>query len=126
MKKTMLALLGLLLVIGAAYPIFANYDGTQITFYIYKKKAKPCKDPSLCNESEEAPQGIRVKNHSPNRYRCSGNLKVKVTTGDNTITETIRIDEFVNPYMKAFQLRKYEPGQTLSDLDANHIDCAMI
>ncbi|MCE3235396.1 MAG: hypothetical protein K0Q50_1576 [Vampirovibrio sp.] len=125
MKKTMSVLLGLLVMVGTAMQCFANYDGTRLTFSIAVKKAGICKKGDCDKSSQDYPV-IQVKNRSYNRYRCTGTLKANVTAEGATVTERIRIDEFINPNVKAFVLRKFAPDQIVSDLNTSGIDCTVI
>ncbi len=125
LKKLPLIGYALLLLCFTATAVFASYDN-YLRFYLYAKKKKACKEESLCSDGSEVPQAIRVSNGSPYRYRCTGTLKVDVTTEGNTITETLRIDEFINPSVSKFSIRKYLPGQQLANLNTNGIDCTAI
>lgn len=125
MKKNVLLTLGLLAITGISLQSFANYDGTRLTFSIVTKKAGYCKQGD-CNKSTQDFQVIQVKNRSFNRYRCAGTIKAQVTTGGNSVTETIRVDEFINPNVKAFVLQKYAPEQTVSELNLSGLDCTVI
>lgn len=125
MKKLSFALIALLALLLVSTTVFANYD-PYLRFFLYAKKQKACKGTTLCTDASQFPQSVRVKNSSPYRYRCTGQLKVTVTEGDRIVNETIRVDKFVQPNADSFILRKYLPGQKLSDLDTSSVDCTAI
>jgi len=125
MKKLCLALTALLLFSVASTAVFANYD-PYLRFFLYAKKQKKCKEGALCTEASKYPQSIRISNGSPYRYRCTGSIKVNVMEGDKTVTETVRIDEFINMSVSSSVIRKYAPGQKLSELNTRGVDCTAI
>ena len=125
MRNKLSITLGLLILVGLSLPGFANYDGTRLTFSIMMKKAGICKKGD-CDKSTQDYAVIQVKNRSVNRYRCTGTIKANVTSAESTVTESIRVDEFINPNVKAFVIRKFAPDQTVSDLNTSGIDCTVI
>lgn len=125
LKKLCLILAALLLLSGVSTAVYANY-GIYLRFFIYEKKQKKCKEGTLCTDASQYPQSIRVNNGSPYRYRCTGQIKVNVTEGDKMVTETLRIDEFIKMNASSFVIRKYAPGQKLSELDTKGVDCTTI
>lgn len=125
MKKLSLIVVALMALLVASNAVFAYYD-PYLRFFLYAKKQKACKDATLCTDASKFPQSIRLKNGAPNRYRCTGQLKVTVSEDDRSINETVRIDQFIPPNADAYIVRKYLPGQTLSELDTKGIDCTAI
>lgn len=125
MKKLSFTLITLVALLLASTAALAHYD-PYLRFFIYAKKQKACKDATLCTDASKFPQSVRVKNSSPYRYRCTGQLKVTVTEEERSITETVRIDQFIPPNADAFIVRKYLPGQKLSDMNSQGIDCTAI
>lgn len=125
LKKLCLILAALLLLSGVSTVVYANYS-VYLRFYLYEKKQKKCKEGALCTDASKYPQSIRVTNGSPDRYRCTGQIKVNVTEGDKMVTQTVRIDEFINMNASSSVIRKYAPGQKLSELDTTGVDCTAI
>jgi len=119
----MLSLLMLILV--AVANVFANYDGTRLKFYIYTPKSGHCKE-AICATAAPVAQSIKLTNRSLNRYRCTGKVRINVTSEGSTMLDTIRMDEFIEPNVKGFVVKKYQVGEVLGDLDVSGVDCTSI
>ncbi len=119
----MLSVLALVLLVGAN--VFANYDGTRLKFYIYTPKSGHCKE-AICATAAPVAQSIKLSNRSLNRYRCTGKVKVNVTSDGSTLLDTIRMDEFIEPNVKGFVIKKYQVGEVLDGLDVSGVDCTSI
>lgn len=104
---------------------FANYDGTRLKFYIYTPKSGKCKE-AICATAAPVAQSIKLSNRSLNRYRCTGKVQVNVTSEGSTVLDTMRIDEFIEPNVKSFLIKKYQVGEVLTDLDVSGVDCTVI
>ncbi|WP_373531948.1 hypothetical protein [Vampirovibrio sp.] len=125
MKNVTIGLAALLLLAFGSVQAFANYD-PYLRFFVYVKKQKKCKEGALCADPSQAAPSVRVSNGSPYRYRCTGQLTVSVTDGEQTVAETVRVDKFIEPNAASFVIRHYGPGQQLSDLKTSGVDCTAI
>lgn len=125
MRKTAIWIAALLLVSLVSTQAFAFYD-SYLRFFVYVKKQKKCKEGALCADAAQTPSSIRVSNGSPYRYRCTGQIKVNVSDGENSVAEVIRVDKFINPNVSSFVVRQYAAGQKLTDLNTSGVDCTAI